>query len=71
MTDQPTITAKTLQGIAVSPGIVIGKAHLVDREKARILYQYIISEDQLNWEVDRFKDALQATEDQLIRLKDA
>ncbi len=70
MTDRSTISAKTLQGIAVSPGIVIGKAHLVDREKARILYQYIISEDQLNMEVKRFKDALRATEEQLIRLKD-
>ena len=70
MKDQSTISAKTLQGIAVSPGIVIGKAHLVDREKARILYQYIISEDQLNMEVERFKDALRATEEQLIRLKD-
>ncbi|MCP4665701.1 MAG: phosphoenolpyruvate--protein phosphotransferase [Deltaproteobacteria bacterium] len=70
MTDHSTNGAKTLRGIAVSPGIVIGKAHLIEREKARILYQVIIREDQLNREVERFEEALQATEEQLIRLKD-
>lgn len=59
----------TLVGIAVSPGIVIGKARLVDRSRVRIIYQYLISEDQVNKEVERFKDALRATEEHLTNLK--
>jgi phosphoenolpyruvate-protein phosphotransferase (PTS system enzyme I) len=60
---------KELTGIAVSPGIIIGKAHLVDRSKVKILYQYLITEDQVNKEVERFKEALRITEKQLRSLK--
>ena len=60
---------KGLQGIAVSPGIIIGKAHLVDRSRVKILYQCLISDEQLNAEVERFEDALRTTENQLINLK--
>ncbi len=58
-----------LQGIAVSPGIIIGKARLVDRSRVKILYQYLISEKQVNQEVERFKQALNATREQIISLK--
>jgi phosphotransferase system enzyme I (PtsI) len=58
-----------LQGIAVSRGIVIGKAHLVDRSRVKILYQYLIDEEQLGKEVERFKEALNTTKDQLVALK--
>jgi phosphoenolpyruvate-protein phosphotransferase (PTS system enzyme I) len=60
---------KELTGIAVSPGIIIGKAHLVDRSRVKILYQYLITEDQVNKEVERFKEALRITEKQLRGLK--
>jgi len=60
---------KKLKGIAVSSGIIIGKAHLIDRSRIKILYQYLISDQQVNKEVDRFKEALNAAKDQIIHLK--
>jgi len=58
-----------LQGIAVSPGIIIGKARIVDRSKQKIVYQYIVNANDLNREVERFKDAIQATRDQITAVK--
>ena len=66
MTDTPL---RKLKGIAVSPGIIIGKAHLIDRSRVKILYQYLISDQQVNKEVERFKEALNAAKDQIIHLK--
>jgi phosphotransferase system enzyme I (PtsI) len=66
MTDTPL---KKLKGIAVSSGIIIGKAHLIDRSRVKILYQYLISDQQVNKEVERFKEALNAAKDQIIHLK--
>jgi phosphotransferase system enzyme I (PtsI) len=66
MTDVPL---KKLKGIAVSPGIIIGNAHLIDRSRVKILYQYLISDQQVNKEVERFKDALGAAKDQITHLK--
>jgi len=66
MTDTPL---RKLKGIAVSSGIIIGKAHLIDRSRVKILYQYLISDQQVNKEVERFKDALNAAKDQIIHLK--
>jgi len=60
---------RKLKGIAVSSGIIIGKAHLIDRSRVKILYQYLISDQQVNKEVERFKDALNAAKDQIIHLK--
>ena len=62
---------KELRGIGVSPGIIIGKAHLVDRSKVKIQYQYIISDAHVNREVHRFKEALAITEEQLTTLKNS
>jgi len=70
MTDNPVQAEKLLKGIAVSPGIIIGKAHLVDRSRVKILYQYLINDDHINREVERFREALDITGRQLITLKD-
>ncbi|MCF8144473.1 MAG: phosphoenolpyruvate--protein phosphotransferase [Deltaproteobacteria bacterium] len=65
-----SVTAqKELRGIPVYPDIVIGKAHLVDRSKAKILYQCFVNEAQLNREVERFEEALRSVEAQFISLK--
>jgi phosphotransferase system enzyme I (PtsI) len=69
MTDHHHAGEKELRGVAVSSGIIIGKAHLVDRSRVKILYQYLIKDEQLNKEVERFKEAVLATEARLIRLK--
>ena len=69
MTDPDGAVQRKLKGIPVSPGIIIGKAHLVDRSKVKILYQYLITEDQVNFEVDRFTKALKRTEEQFLNVK--
>jgi phosphotransferase system enzyme I (PtsI) len=70
MTDHEVSEIKTLRGIPASPGIIIGKAHLVDRERTKIIYQYLITDEQLDQEVARFRDAVRLTEEQLTILKD-
>ncbi len=69
MTDNYVGEQKRLQGIPVSPGIIIGKAHLVDRSKVNIQYQYIIRNEQLNKQVERFEKAINTTESQILNLK--
>jgi phosphotransferase system enzyme I (PtsI) len=54
-----------LKGIAVSPGIIIGRARLVDRSRVKILYQYLISEESVSKEAERFKSALEAAKEQI------
>ena len=48
MTESDIGVRKALRGVAVSPGIVIGKARVIDRSKVKIFYQYLIGDDQLN-----------------------
>ena len=69
MTESDIDVRKALRGVAVSPGIVIGKARLVDRSKVKIFYQYLIGDDQLNREIKRFEEAARTTEDQLNAIK--
>ena len=69
MTESDIGVQKALRGVAVSPGIVIGKARLVDRSKVKIYYQYLIGDDQLNREVERFEEAIRTTQDQLNTIK--
>lgn len=69
MTRHHSPDPKEIKGIGVSPGIIIGKAHLVDRSKIRFRYQYIINDAHISREIDRFKDALATTEEQFANLK--
>ena len=69
MTAHESKEKKILQGIAVSPGIVIGKAHLVDRSRMKIFYHYLVDEKQVEKELARFREALKKTEEQLVGLK--
>ncbi len=69
MTRESSVDTKTLQGVPVHAGIVIGKAHLVDRSRVKILYQYIVDDGQVEKEIERFKDSVKTVEDQLIALK--
>ncbi|MFH1488008.1 MAG: phosphoenolpyruvate--protein phosphotransferase [Pseudomonadota bacterium] len=59
-----------LQGIPVSPGIIIGKARLVDRSRVKILYQYLVGDKQVNGEAERFREALNAVKTQINALKE-
>ena len=60
---------KELRGIPVYPDIVIGKAHLVDQSRAKILYQCFVNDEDVNREVKRFEEALQSVEAQFISLR--
>lgn len=60
---------KALKGIAVYPGIVFGRAHLVDRSNVKIMYQYLVNKEDLDKEVDRFETALRVVESEMLSLK--
>jgi len=60
---------KFVQGIGASPGIVIGKAYLVERLKVR-LPQKRIARSQIEEEVGRFLHAIQESQDQLREIKE-
>ncbi len=57
-----------LEGIGVSPGYAIGRAHLVDRHRVRVP-KYHLSPGGLAGELDRFNQALTASEDQIQDIK--
>ncbi|MGB6012616.1 MAG: phosphoenolpyruvate--protein phosphotransferase [Desulfobacterales bacterium] len=54
-----------LHGIAVSPGICIGKAYLLGKEGVDIVDKYLIGEDDLQNEIKRFKSAVKNAKDKL------
>ena len=60
---------KALIGVPASPGIVIGKAYLVERSKVDFLYQSIINEALIEKEVDRFEAAVDMARGQLEEIK--
>ncbi len=60
---------KFVQGIGASPGIVIGKAYLVERFKVR-LPQKRIDPGQVEEEVKRFINAIQESQHQLTEIKE-
>jgi len=60
---------KFIQGIGASPGIIIGKAYLVERFKVR-LPQKRIGRERVEEEVKRFLRAIQESEDQLGEIKE-
>jgi phosphotransferase system enzyme I (PtsI) len=60
---------KFIQGIGASPGIIIGKAYLIERSKVR-LPQKRIHPDQMEEEVKRFLKAIQESRNQLIEIKE-
>jgi phosphotransferase system enzyme I (PtsI) len=60
---------KFVQGIGASPGIIIGKAYLVERFKVR-LPQKRISPEQVEEEVQRFFNAIQESRNQLTEIKE-
>jgi phosphoenolpyruvate-protein phosphotransferase (PTS system enzyme I) len=60
---------KLIQGIGASPGIVIGKAYLVERFKIR-LPQKRIGRGRVEEEVKRFLRAIEESQDQLREIKE-
>ena len=50
-----------LRGIGASPGIVIGRAYHVDRGDMKIIYQYLLTANQVDKELRRFEEAVERT----------
>ncbi|HIC91584.1 MAG TPA: phosphoenolpyruvate--protein phosphotransferase [Syntrophaceae bacterium] len=60
---------KILKGIAASPGIAIGRAYHMERKKMKIVHQYLIDISQIPTEMERFKEAVANSEEQLLKIK--
>jgi phosphotransferase system enzyme I (PtsI) len=60
---------KTMKGVAVSPGIIIGKAHHLDRSKTKIFPKKLINGREIDREVDRFKQAVDMAKEQIQKFK--
>ncbi len=58
-----------LSGIAISPGIIIGKVKLIDRKK---MQDCIISieDNEIDGEILRFREAVEKSKKQLLKIKD-
>ena len=57
-----------LKGIPASPGIVIGKAYHVERDRPKILYEYLLTEEQVEGELKRFDAAVEEVRQQFSKL---
>ncbi len=55
----------TLTGLKISPGICIGKAYIVDQEGVDVVEKYLITSQNLQAEIQRFKNAVKKTNDDL------
>jgi len=58
----------TLQGIAGSPGISIGKAYLVEQESIEVVEKRFVEDKDIPGEVKRFKAAVKKAQKQLKRV---
>jgi phosphotransferase system enzyme I (PtsI) len=58
-----------LKGTAVSPGIVIGRAHVLRQHDAPIPKQTLEKRTLINAEIQRFRKALKESEKQLLAIK--
>lgn len=58
----------TLQGIAASPGIAIGKAYLVEQEDIDVIERCFVEPEHVGDEVNRFKAAVKKAREHLQKL---
>jgi phosphotransferase system enzyme I (PtsI) len=60
---------RVFQGIAASPGIVIGEVRVADRSRV-VVVESLISFDEIPAEIGRFHEALRKAKEDLLALKD-
>jgi phosphotransferase system enzyme I (PtsI) len=58
-----------MKGIGVSSGIVIGQAYLVERGAVEPAHYCYLDSREADSEIERFKNALKESRDQLTRIK--
>ncbi|HXZ36895.1 MAG TPA: phosphoenolpyruvate--protein phosphotransferase [Thermodesulfobacteriota bacterium] len=68
MTREPKKT-QVIKGIGVTPQIIMGKAYLVDRGKIEAPAR-VLPENQVPWEIERFRDAVEESKKQLRSAKE-
>jgi phosphotransferase system enzyme I (PtsI) len=59
-----------LHGVAASPGIAIGRAHLLDRKKVEVSRVLLAEEQDIVAEMDRFREAIKRTQRELRDIRD-
>lgn len=57
-----------LKGIGASSGVAVGRAYLVDRSRVKVVYQYLLDENQIEPERERFKEAVAKADAQLHQI---
>ena len=60
----------TIYGVAVSPGIAIGKAYLVDRRRVKVPRYLLLSALQVPEQIARFKEAAKQSQEELRRIRE-
>jgi phosphotransferase system enzyme I (PtsI) len=60
---------KLLKGFSVSPGIVIGKAHHLNRSKTQIFRRRLLDEEEVEREINRFRQAVDMAKEQIQAFK--
>jgi phosphoenolpyruvate-protein phosphotransferase (PTS system enzyme I) len=57
-----------LKGIGASGGVAMGRAYLLDRSRVKVLYQYLLDENQIEPEMERFIEAVNKADGQLNQI---
>ena len=60
---------KVLKGFSVSPGIVIGKAHHLDRSRTQVFRRKLANDEEVERELGRFRQAVDIAKEQIERFK--
>jgi phosphotransferase system enzyme I (PtsI) len=60
---------KMLKGFSVSPGIVIGKAHHLDRSKTQVFHRRLANDEEVERDLSRFKRAVDMAKEQFQKYK--
>lgn len=60
---------RTMKGVPVSPGIIFGKAHHLDRSKTQIIHKKLINRREADREANRFRQAVDMAKEQIGKFK--
>ena len=71
MADKELKTIAALKGIGVSPGIVIGKAHVLNQQNIKEKHYKLENERFVSREIRRFKKAIRDSKQELLGIKSA
>ena len=60
---------RIIKGFPISPGIIIGKAHHLNRSKTQIFHWKLINRIEVDREIDRFSKAVEVAKEQIQKFK--